>query len=255
LAQVVKSGLNDSQVGQFFWCTITAPGVESLPWDEDVCNHAPEVACSGKIGCRVGDFDAAVWNGTAPRRWSWFMTYLRRKLSPGDPSAVQFCGVWEDQDRGVLHRHFLIRVERPTTERRVKAQVRASGKRWGFGSSYDVRGLTGEGAREVWYVAKYAAKTVDAVEDRPMLDVRTGELKASRGFRAWSCSRRWGDSMASVKAAQLGWVRSGGGAGRHTPDAPAGAAGVGLDSNTDISTVVPCVGSSLCAVAVSHLPL
>jgi hypothetical protein len=169
------------------------------------------------------------------------MTYLRRRLG----EQVQYCGVWEWQERGVLHRHFLMRVERPTTERRVRAAVRGAGRRWGFGSQYDVQSIDGDAGREAWYCAKYASKTVDAVDGRPLLDVRTGELRASRGFRAWSASRSWGDSMRVVKARQCAFARAGASGGRHDHAGPAGGAADRLDSNSEISTlgVVGVVGS------------
>lgn len=246
LAQVVQSGVTGNRFGQWFWVTITAPGVDVLPFDPESCSHNPEVECSGKLGCKVGEFDAAIWNGTAPRRWSWFMTYLRRRLG----EQVQYCGVWEYQERGVLHRHFLVRVERPTSERRVRAAVRGAARRWSFGSQYDVQSITGDAARQVWYCAKYASKTVDAVDGRRVLDIRTGELKASRGFRAWSASREWGDTMRAVKHRQMTWARTGGGASSPMI-AAAGAAGVGLDPNSEISTVdlVGSVGALIVPVS------
>ncbi len=235
LAQVVKSGTTGARFGEYFWCTITAPGADSLPWDSDLCNHRPDLACSGKLGCQVAGFDAAVWNGTGPRRWSWFVTYLRRRLG----EQVQYCGVWEYQARGVLHRHFLLRIERATSEKRVRAAVRGAARRWEFGSQYDVQSITGDCARQVWYVAKYAAKTVDAVDGRPVLDVRTGEIRETRGFRAWSASRQWGDTMKSVKERQRCHARAAGGAHGAPATALAAAAGGGLESNPDISTLHP----------------
>ena len=226
LREVIMSGVRGREVGSYFFVTITAPGADRLPWDPESCQHGPEVECSGNRGCRVDRFDGAVWNGTAPRRWSWFVTYLRRRL--GD---LQYAGVWEDQERGVLHRHFVLRVESPTTEKRVMAAVRNSARRWGFGSQYDVRGITETAGREAWYIASYATKTVDRMGERRMLDVRTGELKpAGRGFRSWSCSRRWGDTVKTVRSRQQAWARS---VSASVSERGGGAA---LDVNSDIST-------------------
>ena len=148
--------------------------------------------------------------------------------------------MWEWQQRGVLHRHFLVRVERATSERRVRAAVRGAGRRWGFGAQYDVQSITGDAARQVWYCAKYASKTVDAVDGRTVLDVRTGEMKASRGFRAWSCSRQWGDTMKTVRQRQAAWARAAGGLPSSLlPGAAGGAEGVALDPNSEISTLDP----------------
>jgi hypothetical protein len=116
--------------------------------------------------------------------------------------------------------------------------VRGAARRWDFGSQYKVEAITGECARQVWYLAKYSAKTVDAVDGRPVLDVRTGEIKDTRGFRAWSASRQWGETMKSVKDRQRCFARSASGARGGLPPASAAAAG-GLESNPDISTVHP----------------
>lgn len=222
LVEVVKSGVTDARYGRVFWVTLTAPGVDTLPW-AGTCGHASDADCSGVKGCRVERYAAAMFNGSGPRRWSWFMTYLRRAL--GD---VQYCGVWEFQERGVLHRHFVMVVERPLPLRRVKAAVRYSASQWGFGAQYDVQPISGDVARNAWYVAKYAGKTAACMADAPRLDVRTGEWKrGTPGFRAWSASRRYGDSMRTVKERQCRFSR--------TPQ----AAGVRLDDNSETSTPDP----------------
>lgn len=233
LKRVIVSGVGDApEVGNFFWCTLTAPGADSLPWDSSRCSHGPEVDCSGKLGCKVDEWDSAVWNGTAPKRWSWFITYLRRRLG-----SLQFVGVWEDQERGVLHRHFLIRLDSPSTEKRVRAAVRNIGQRWGFGRQYDVRAITSSAANEAWYIASYATKTVDRVADRRVLNTRTGEMRrGGGGFRSWSASRSWGDTCKVVRERQRVWAVSGGTALAGTPGT-VGAAGA-LDPNERISTSV-----------------
>lgn len=228
LIEVIKSGTTGARFGQYFFVTLTAPGVDVLPWDPGACRHAAEVPCSGKLGCQVDGFDAAVWNGTAPRRWSWFVTYLRRRLGEN----VQYCGVWEYQLRGVLHRHLLLRVERPTSQRRVMAACRGAARRWEFGSQVDVKAITGDAAREASYLAKYSAKSADAIDGRVVLDVRTGELKEKRGFRPWSCSRSWGESMKAVRERQRAWAVA---SGRQPAATPGG--GAALDNNSDISTI------------------
>jgi hypothetical protein len=159
------------------------------------------------------------------------MTYVRRRIG----EQVQYFGSWEDQDRGVLHRHFLLRVDRPISEKRVRAAVRGAARRWDFGTQLKVDAISGESARECSYLAKYAAKTVDAVDGRTVLDVRTGELKDTRGFRAWSASRHWGESMKSVKDRQRCFARAGGSIG--APATATAAAEGGLESNPDISTL------------------
>ena len=231
LKRVIVSGVSEApEVGNYFWCTLTGPGADVLPWDESSCTHGPDVECSGKRGCKVVEIDSAIWNGTAPKRWSWFVTYLRRRFGP-----LQFVGVWEDQERGVLHRHFLIRLESPSTEKRVRAGVRNIGRRWGFGPQVDVRAITSSAANEAWYIASYATKTVDRVADRRILNPRTGELcRGAGGFRSWSASRSWGDTCKVVRARQRAWAMAGGTAPAGTTGS-AGAEGA-LDPNERIST-------------------
>ncbi len=236
VTQVAKSGTTDPRFGQLFWCTITAPGAKVLPWDSEACNHRPDIKCSGDIGCKVNGFDAAVWNGTAPKRWSWFMTCLRRDLN----DHLQYFGSWEHQQRDVLHRHFLMRTNRPTPTDRVEQAVKAGAKRWGFGTQLTVEAISVETAQEKCaYLAKYSSKTVDDVDGRPVLDVRTGEIKDTRGFRAWSASRQWGETMKSVKDRQRCFAIAASGARGAPAPASAAAAAGGLESNPDISTVHP----------------
>lgn len=241
LQRVMVSGtevddLVPDQPGRLFWCTITAPGQDRLPWDPNACRHAPDVECSGKLGCQVDGLTAAAWNGFAPRRWSWFVTYVRRLL--GD--HVEFAGSWEWQERGVLHRHFLLRTTTPRSTKNVRVHVRSAARRWGFGTQFDVVPLTASAHLTAWYAAKYSSKTADDMDGRQVLNPRTGELLASRGFRPWSCSRKWGDSMGTVRARQRAWwlAQSGTGGGGAAPvsGAPGDGAAGALDPNSGIST-------------------
>jgi hypothetical protein len=223
--------------GQWGFVTLTAPGVaEGMVWSED-CGHL-EGECSGELGCVVEPIVAAHWNGTAPRRWSDFVTYLRRILG----CDVQFFGAWEPQKRGVLHRHAVMWVERPMSQRRMRAAVRLAARSWAFGTQLRVDVIDSEAAgRAAWYLAKYCTKTADGVDGVRLLDVRTGELKRCQGFRSWSSSRRWGDSMGRVRERQRAWVQSAGASGsvRRQPDA--GAAG--LDPKGGSSTACVAEGA------------
>jgi uncharacterized iron-regulated membrane protein len=158
------------------------------------------------------------------------MTYLRRRLG-----HVQYCGTWETQERGVLHRHVIIRVRPGLTERRVRAAVRNTARRWGFGSQYQCDPVSSEAA--AWYVAKYVAKESDVSAATVRLDHSTGELVRGRRYRPWSASREWGDTMTVVRARQRAYHL-----GRVTPEGsagPGGAAGVALDLHTERSTPAP----------------
>lgn len=96
---------------------VTAPGVEAgLAWDRGHCGHAPGVHCSGKLGCRVVEQAAAVWN-EASRRW-W--RELNRICKQRADRAMARLGAtrkgvllyeWELQKRGVWHLHLVLGME------------------------------------------------------------------------------------------------------------------------------------------------
>lgn len=248
LEQVIRSGVVSDGIATSFFATITAPGAEVLPWDTSKCSHHREADCSGALGCQVELVAAADWNGTAARRWSWFITYLRRLL-PG--VKVDYAGTWEDQRRGVLHRHMCIRTDRPVSEKRMRVAIRSAARRWDFGRQIDVKGITAESAgRAARYIAKYAAKTSDSSTDRVVLDRSTGELRTGRCVRPWSASWGWGDSMRTVRDRQRAFVLAGSSA---CTDPPGGAAGAALDPNQEISTALDPSGSVECGVNLDHV--
>lgn len=242
LVQVAQSGMTDTPSG-FFFVTLTAPGQKQLPWDKGLCRHDPALRCSGKMGCKVDEFYGAQWNGHAPKRWSYVRQYLVRKLG----RDVQCWGVWEWQERGVLHRHFLVRVDGVVSQDTMRKAVGSLRSSLGFGPQMRCDAITGDAAREIWYCASYSTKTADSVDGHRLLDPRTGELKQSSGFRAWSCSRRWGDSVKVIRGKHSAWAAAGRTAAAGVPVGdPAGGA---LDSFGDISTSQCIEGGHSCSDA------
>lgn len=105
--------------------------------------------------------------------------------------------------RGALHDHIVCRTKYPIDERLVRRLAMQAG----FGHSVDVVECAPGSKREAYYVAKYITKSADARRDVPwradVVNVETGEVV--RGlvpgrYRTWSCSRRWGLTMAQVRA-------------------------------------------------------
>lgn len=233
VARVGRSGFNGDRPSGFFFVTLTAPGCDVLRWDVDRCGHAADGSeCSGDLGCTVDRIDGGIWNARAPQRWSHFVTELRRRLR----CDVQFFGSWETQKRGMLHRHAILWVAPGVTARRVRAAVRVAAPRYGFGRQWKCDPIAGDTARELarkaGYVAKYATKGGDLAVS---LDVATGELREG-GYRRWSASRRWGQTIASVRAERVAWAIAQAAIRAAVPDAvglpPGGrcdAAGVALD--------------------------
>lgn len=204
VAAIGRSGATDLPSG-FFFVTITAPGVDQLPWAEGEApaelDDGDHVATDRRT---VEPRAANAWNATAGQRWSWLMTCLRREVGP-----VEFFKCWEFQKRGVLHLHALLRVEHPITRRRLRSVLQSGAVQWGFGRQIDVQHIEGTDAatvaRKSGYCAKYASKSADQKLAFVVVD-DDGELLRRGSVRPWSASRGWGDTMAAVKARQRLWV-------------------------------------------------
>lgn len=232
VARVFRSGFSGDRPEGFFFVTLTAGGeADGLVWDRERCGHEPS-ECSGDKGCKVQSVPMAEWNSTAPQRWSWFVTELRRSLK----RDVQFCGSWEVQQRGALHRHVLIWCP-SVTERRFRACVRMGAYRYGFGRQFDVQPMSGANARDVarraGYCASYCTKGGDRAES---IDFATGEIKPG-GYRPWSASRRWGQTMKAIREEQRAWVAERLGRLGSADAEPGGAAALDLD--TEIYATFP----------------
>lgn len=229
LRAVARSGASDA-AGLVALLTLTAPGASDLPWDPEQCSHGPGVRCSGKIGCKVNADAAAVWHASLARRWSWFLTYVRRAVHPD----LEFFKAYEWQQRGVLHVHVLVRLPEGVSLAVLDAECRSAAERWEFGKQVDLRALpAGLQAAEVrpgvaarcpraaaaGYVAKYVSKGYDELSGVRMID-GCGEIRHVR-LRSWSASRMWGDSMATCRARRIGyWAGVAGGVPQGAPAAP-----------------------------------
>lgn len=203
---------------------LTAPGSDTLPWDESLCTHPPGEKCSGSKGCQVELTLAVQWNVSAHReQWSQLHraagNRVRRRLK-----KLTGCGsfriierAWEPQRRGVYHQNVLVPRNTPRqclAAKLYREALTELAPRYGFGfvsQLVEVRGSL-HGAR---YMAKYVAKSgrsdklgigdVAAREDcpgriawvDPQLIGKTGEsIRACRERRVvW----RLASLMASVR--------------------------------------------------------
>lgn len=104
-----------SFAGSVALVTVTAPGVDVLPWD-----------ASGK---RVAAWYAAEWNRTAPARWSALhraaARAARRRAKELRVDWRLLVKVWEYQKRGVLHLHLIVPAGCPGELAASKAYVDA----------------------------------------------------------------------------------------------------------------------------------
>jgi hypothetical protein len=180
----------------------------------------------------------AEWNGRQGLRWNRFWQGFERLLATRGVSAAYFRAV-EVQERGVLHEHLVLIVDRPLlVDVKLRAAVRKLAIAHGYGHQLDLRVAEpkveahGMGDRTprllAWYVSKYVSKSVD---ERPNVPWRrwdqgndvelvevyepTGEILSHepirrgspRSYRTWTCSQDWGCSLGLVKRAQREWWR------------------------------------------------
>lgn len=176
--------------GRTYLLTLTAPGDrEHFKRNGERCECTP-----------AGGVELSTWNGRAVDRWNDLHRALSRSLGL---ERFEYFKAVEVQRRGALHLHVLVRV--PAGCRWTVTELRRLAIRHGYGHSVDLRQVEGEKA--CWYVAKYVSKASGCREDVPYVNPRTGEVGPGR-WRTWTASRRWGASMASVRADQASWWAS-----------------------------------------------
>jgi hypothetical protein len=109
-AEVIKANLAVWD-GHVCMVTLTAPGRDVLPWDRRRCSHPGRHKCSGRLGCRVDETAAAVWNADVARRLSALMNRCQQRVRDRHGKGVHvvlLCYVLEAQRRGVLHPHLVL---------------------------------------------------------------------------------------------------------------------------------------------------
>ncbi|HLW79628.1 MAG TPA: hypothetical protein VKU44_08525, partial [Terriglobia bacterium] len=90
--------------------TLTAPGVNVLPWDVSKCRPTAHV-CSGSLGCQVNIRTAARWNASATGRLGELLKVAReqvRRTHGGAARVWVLAIVFEAQKRGVFHPHLVL---------------------------------------------------------------------------------------------------------------------------------------------------
>jgi hypothetical protein len=197
-----NGSFNGDRPSGFYFVTLTAPGVRGgMHWDRSICGHRrgqctnkPHGGPAGQPVCKVERMIAAKWNGEAPRRWNDWVTDLRRKLGVD----VQYCGSWETQVRGMLHRHVLMFVP-GVSAARFESVGKEIAVRVGFGSQFDVKQVSGSDPQALAMVAAYVASYVTSCTDElaTCINPRTGEILQG-SYRRWSASGNWGVSMPSL---------------------------------------------------------
>jgi len=246
--RVFESGYSDRPTDRLHLLTVTAPGRR-----QHRRNDGSWCRCTPKGGVNLAE-----WNASAGANFNHFMTYLRRLV--GD---VQYARAAEVQERGALHFHVLVRLPAGTDVRALWAPgdpdcpLRLLAIRWGFGHEIDLQAVDCSSSRAANYCAKYVSKSASDRDSLPWLDVRTGEVTTGCSrYRVWTASRRWGLTMAAIRAAQAAWWQAdsagGGREGAQRPEAGAGGtdgrqAGGALDhSSRSYTAVVRSAGGVPC---------
>jgi hypothetical protein len=158
----------------------------------DECSVCP---CTPEGGVHLGN-----WNGECSARWNRFIEQLRRQTG----LRLQYFRAAEVQQRGALHFHVLIRLPESRGGALSVAELRRLAMSFGFGHSVDLAVV--EDHRAAGYVAKYVVKSCAARSSMPWVHRVTGEITNGYGrYRCWTSSRRWGTTMADVRAAQAAW--------------------------------------------------
>lgn len=149
--------------------TITAPGVDVLPWDVEHCAALGPHKCSGHLGCRVVPKLAREFNEAAMKAWSSLWASVRVSVAEkfGTGRALLLAYVPEPQLRGVLHYHVVLgaRSARDRAALNYATRLlrrRASGHGWGA-VHYPEQGRSGvvklrNGVQAAAYVGKYLTK-------------------------------------------------------------------------------------------------
>ena len=224
--RVFASGWCDNPLKAMVMLTVTAPGdqAHTLP-------NGQRFPCTPEGGICIGEF-----NTLAGQAFNRLMQDLRRRY--GD---VQYARAAEVQKRGALHFHIVMRVPRLGTllgdfdKRNPFCALRQLVERHGFGHEIELEPATESAA---WYCAKYVSKSCDDRQTLPWLDRHTGELSTGNGrYRPWSASRRWGATMASIRATQAAWAQAAETTdGAEPPQAATPAAVAALEPKTHLYT-------------------
>jgi hypothetical protein len=162
--------------------TITAPGADRLPWDDERCAALGDHRHDPRCGCAVRPELARIWNESAPERMSGLhqaaATRVRRELGSG--ALHMLARAPELQARGVIHYHVVLGyggIHRQAAELYVQALAELA-PWWGFGF-VDRKLKASEGYRAAGYIAKYVTKGERAASGlREMLVRRVAPARA-----------------------------------------------------------------------------
>ncbi len=183
--------------------TLTAPGADVLPWDEEVCRAFGPHTHSGPFGCRIDPEAAWYWRASLESRYHLLLVAARKKARVHEP--VMLARAWEDQQRGAPHCHMVIAVT-PAGERFADALMELA-PRYGFGEIRD-KGYASKGAyAHAAYLANYVTKYNERVElDRRAMLCEAQLLPRQSLWVSPMLTRRSGATMEVARLVRSLWA-------------------------------------------------
>lgn len=196
LARLVDLGTTSRMSdGYTYFLTLSAPGEnEHRQWVQGKPGpNRPHCDCH-----RVWETQQrGDWNAEESANWN----RLRTALSRFAEGSLTYIGSVEVQERGMLHRHLVINLDRPLLPTDVGQLALTAG----YGCVHDLQPIR-EASRAAWYISKYVTKSSGDRENVPwradVLDEETGEvqrLETAATFRTWSAARSWGFTLKGLR--------------------------------------------------------
>lgn len=199
LYHVLLSGTDCTPNETLLLLTLTVPGTAPHALkDGTPCPCTP-----------LGGIVVAEENALFNTRFNRLVQDLRRRQDP----TLQYARVAELQERGALHYHVILRLQRTAADALLAGyrkadpycQLRERVEHYGFGHEVDLRPAD---RASVGYLLKYVTKAASERATMPWLDLRTGEIISGNDrYRVWQASRHWGLKMRDVRAAQRAWAQ------------------------------------------------
>ncbi len=134
--------------------TLTAPGADVLPWDEEHCAWMGPHKHSGPLGCRIEVEAANAWAIDLEQRFHRLCAAARKRGRISEP--VVCARAWEAQDRGAPHCH-MVTIVNAAGERFVEALFELAPLH-GFGTIHDKGYAARGGYAHASYLSKYVTK-------------------------------------------------------------------------------------------------
>lgn len=189
--------------------TVTAPGADVLPWDEDFCAPLGPHEHSGALGCRVDLERAREWNATCSERWRKLHDAAQRATERDTGRrAWMLERAHEKQIRGMLHVHpvFAFGTARQKHETTVYVgHLARLAPAHGFG--FVDRKLRPRPAREAAaYLSSYFC-TGKGRKKTLRQTVLSEEMPRSILYTSVKLTQRTGCTMRSLRFRRFVWIR------------------------------------------------